>query len=172
MAAGPFAQGDALDVNSNRVTVLANNQAPGSTYLGRYLTVGDLNGDGIAEIVGAFGGGTRRLAIWNGAQTLSVAPNSIIGNPTGTTGMVEMSEDGACDLTGDGRAELLGGGQNHAFMWYGEANFPTSGIPDRDYNLGVGDKDKPVCVGDVNGDGKPDMAIVIKGGSGNIQLRY
>ena len=82
-------------------------------------------------------------------------------------------EDGACDINGDGRYELMSGSTNRVFLWHGAQTLAAiSEQPNLIYDVGIGDWDKLICAGDLNADDKPDLAIVVRGSSGKVTVRY
>ncbi|MBN9519940.1 VCBS repeat-containing protein [bacterium] len=125
---------------------------------------GDVNGDGIADTIVVTGPGTPiRFAVVSGADntTLLVPPTAPFAGSEGFTGGGFVSSG---DLDGDGRAEVVvspdqgGGPRVTIFSLVGgdalavRANF--LGIDDASFRGGA-----RTAVGDVNGDGRPDVAV-------------
>lgn len=85
---------------------------------GLNVAIGDLNGDGFAEIVvGADTGGAPRLAVYDGGSVVGNAPRELadfFSGPTTDRGGVRVA---VRDVGGDGFAELItGGGPGSAAM--------------------------------------------------------
>ncbi|MBN9517621.1 VCBS repeat-containing protein, partial [bacterium] len=128
----------------------------------------DLNNDGIADVVAVTGPGTAlRVAVLNGADgSVLVAPFDPFGGDFPGGGYVA-----AADLDGDGRAEFVvtpdqGGGPRVTIFGMGadsrttvRANF--LGIDDANFRGGA-----RAAVGDVNGDGTPDVVVAAGFGGG------
>ncbi|MBN9523164.1 VCBS repeat-containing protein, partial [bacterium] len=141
----------------------------GTTTANVRTAVGDVNGDGIDDTILVTGPGVPiRVAVVSGADnaTLLVAPF----NPY----MDEFSGGGfvaAGDFNGDGRAEFVltpdqGGGPRvvvYARDPAGTATVRASflGIDDANFRGGA-----RAAVGDVNGDGRPDLIVAAGFGGG------
>ncbi|WP_395612630.1 FG-GAP-like repeat-containing protein, partial [Allosphingosinicella sp.] len=145
------------------------------------ITVGDFNNDGLVDIV-AFNQGLKAGG-GNGTVTLLLnTGNGTFGAPTDifTSGTVQPYEGVAYDLNGDGNMDLVFANYTVSdgltvMLGNGNGTFaaPTS------YATG-GDADS-VSVGDVNGDGRPDLiasngagssvAVFVGNGDGTFQSR-
>jgi len=182
-------------------------------YASGTVAVGDINGDGINDVVtlGQLGdvtsaqlllvligradgtlsapqvlslntvwncGAINALALgdFNGDGRMDVAVSSIFCD----TGILFQQADGqlsstafrlgyatsslaAADLDGDGRTDLVGVGNSaEAYVWIQGAD-GRFGLPQRP---GLFSAARQVVVGDVNGDGRPDLVVTMQGSSG------
>ncbi|HTK74074.1 MAG TPA: FG-GAP-like repeat-containing protein [Gemmataceae bacterium] len=135
-----------------------------STFTGGvYLAVGDLNGDGKAEIITGTGvGGGPVVKVWDGGsgQLLHVFAAY---DPTFRGGVTVA----AADVTGDGRADIITGtgpgGGPHVNVFDGTslALYRQFMAFDSGFRGGV-----TVAAGDVNGDGRADVVTGAGPGGG------
>jgi hypothetical protein len=161
-----------IDTGSNLNVMLGKGdgkfQTPITTYIGtsnffpEAIAVGDFNGDHLLDVavwaLNATTGNTQvNIYLGNGAGGFTVggvynAPNSNTFNP-GPNSIV------SADLNGDGKLDLVGLTLlNGAFVFLGngDGSFQTP------VNYGTGTTNgccSGLAVGDLNGDGKPDLAI-------------
>ncbi len=129
-----------------RVDLMAGVQSP-------YVAIGDMNGDGRPDLVVANTGS-------NGITVLLGNGNGSFAPPINTGVGVSINCVAIGDINGDGRADLAA------------ANFTTVVNPNVRVLLGNGDgtfagavsysvasRNLAVAMGDLNGDGKPDLAV-------------
>jgi len=133
---------------------------PGSTF----VAIGDLNADGKPDLVTANGGGYPSYG-----STVSV----LLGNGNGTFGARADFSTGygptsvaIGDLNGDGKPDLAvaNGG---AYPWFGNTVSILLGNGNGtfagDAQFGTGRNPRSVAIGDLNGDGKPDLVTANSG---------
>lgn len=124
----------------------------------RSVGVLDYDADGMLDVViteDRFSGGSSRL-LRNGGDFAFSDVTEEAGLPEDVHGLGVA----AADLTGDGYPEILVGGSNRLFVHQGDGTFSEQ--PDAIAAWPVhGDEDDPagVAVGDVDGDGRPDVVI-------------
>jgi len=127
----------------------------------RSVAIGDLNGDGKPD-----------LAVANnssGTETPFSTASVLLGNGNGTFGAKTDYEVGLGstsvaigDLNGDGKPDLAVSNAGYAYPGHtvsvllgnGDGTFGER----NDY--GVGDRPRSVAIGDLDGDGRPDLAVV------------
>lgn len=157
--------GDPTMATDGSVTVLLGNgdgtfQLSGSYDSGGWdtmgLAVGDVNGDGIPDVVvangtGAGGGGSGNVAVLLGVGSGTFSP--FVAYPVGD---ILPTSVAIGDINGDGKPDLVVGSQTTAdvLLGNGDGTFQTAVI----YSSGgVG---ATAAIADVNGDGKPDIELV------------
>ena len=163
--AGEYALG-----TDNKLTIQGNPISPFAGFTGDVRgATGDVNGDGVPEIILVTGPGTPvRYAVINGAdRSVLVAPNSpFLGSESFTGGGFVA----AGDVDGDGKAEWVitpdqGGGPRVTVIGFNgtgvivKANF--LGIDDVNFRGGA-----RAALGDVNGDGVLDLSVAAGFGGG------
>ena len=153
---------------SGALTPAASTFAPFPGFAGAVRSAtGDVTGDGVADIIlGTGPGGGSRVRILDGKTYSDVVPQ-FTAFESGFTGGVYLA---AGDFDGDGRAEVLvtpdqGGGPRVRMLAVanGQAS-PVAdffGIDDPNFRGGA-----RVAVGDVNGDGTPDLVVAAGFGGG------
>ena len=127
------------------------------------VAIGDLNGDGRPDLVTAnngvsgdsdeYVGATASVLLGNGDGTF--APRTDFG-PVGTS--ASPSSVAIADLNGDGRLDLAvalwGWGWGLVLLGNGDGTFATSS----DLGFDTGLRPQSVAIGDLNADGRPDVA--------------
>jgi len=136
----------------------------GATYKGEVrVATGDVTGDGVPDLITAPGPGSAPVVkVFDAVSGVEVM--SVMAFEASFTGGVFVS---AGDLDGDGRAEIVvspdqsGGPRVVVFSSRGRLLASFLGIDDENFRGGV-----RVAVGDVNGDGTPDVVVAAGFGGG------
>ena len=155
--------GDLLYQDNN--AVLSTDAAP------RGLAVGDLNGDGLPDIVvtnelDGTADGDLTIFLATGPAYTGSGPGGAYANAPLTleTGR-QPSSVAIGDLNGDGRPDLavtnLFDGTVTLFLKNATGSDYTAQTP---LNIGAGSGPTAVAIGDLNGDGRPDLAVADGGG--------
>jgi hypothetical protein len=126
--------------------------------------VGDVNGDGRADIVG-FGDTFVFVSFGNTNGTFSAPIASYPGFTKNVGGWTDNNNYPRVvgDVNGDGRADIVGFGDTHVFVSFGNTNgtfgAPIASSPGFTKSLGgwTDNNNYPRVVGDVNGDGRADI---------------
>ena len=134
--------GDGTFSNPAPITLLGN--AP---FL---LSVADLNGDGIDDLVIADGSGFVESYLGSASGTFTPAPQSAALSPTAMV---------VADVTGDGKPDLIT--QVGVYSGNGDGTFSAS--PVFQFPASSGNNATGISVGDLNGDGLPDIGIIASG---------
>jgi hypothetical protein len=127
--------------------------SPGTASVFINPVIGDVNGDGRPEIIlptVTYSGGTPYLTI--NVLTNEGAPIRAWTTPDSeTSGIVALA-----DLDSDGIPEIIASAGTHVYAWKGDGTL----LPGWPASLGAGNYGGPVAVGDVAGDGYPDVVVV------------
>jgi hypothetical protein len=163
--------------DSDYVAILLGNGSGGFTVsgipAGQYpvsIVVGDFNGDGIPDL--AVGGGqnadTLTILLGNGDGSFTAAKNSPITMSVGTFDNPDGIRLG--DFNGDGKMDLAvaGGGNPAVTILLGNGNGTFSNATNSPVTLNS--TALALSVGDFNGDGIADLAVVVGSTPGTMAI--
>ena len=160
----------------NVVVLLGNGdgtfQSPQSYISGgnsSFVAVGDFNGDGIPDLVVVntsfgFGAGTVGVLLGNGDGTFQAALTTAAGNGPNCVAVGDFNGDGKLDIvttnfaaSGDRYQTDIVENDVRVFLGNGDGTFQPAQV----YAVDAPDSHPTfVAVGDVNGDGIPDLAVI------------
>jgi len=127
------------------------------------VAVGDVDGDGLLDVVGANEGGDSLSIFLQGAGGLPILPDAALSSSTGPTGprsieILDADADGDLDV-----ASIQSAGDVRVFLWDAAlgAHLPTELV------LGEGSLTLPrsSVASDVDGDGRTDLLVANSGAS-------
>ncbi len=148
-------------------SVLATNEPFGPAFRGGVrVAAGDVNGDGVADIIASTGFGGRDVRVTSGIST-TVLHDLHIGGAQYKGGVFVA----AADITGDGNADIIAGrdrGRTIIETFNGTTGAPIGTITPfaPGYSLGV-----RVAAADVNSDGIADI-IAASGGRNQSKVKF
>jgi FG-GAP-like repeat len=137
----------AVLLNMGGGTFVAANYPAGASPLS--VAMADLNGDGKADLAVASGTGVSVL-LNNG--------NGTFGAPAGYGSGTSPFSVAAGDLNGDGKIDLAVGGLDHASVLLNLGNGTFAAAVNYSYAWTSFNGSGLVVIGDLNGDGRPDLA--------------
>jgi len=127
--------------------------SPGTASVFINPVIGDVNGDGRPEII------LPTVTYFSGTPylTINILTNEGVPIRSWTTPDPMTSQIVAlADLDGDGIPEIIASAGTNVYVWKGDGTL----LPGWPASLGAGNNGGPVAVGDVAGDGFPDVALV------------
>ena len=152
--------------NPNGLSVLLQNGSgqflPATNYstgnVVNSVAIGDVNGDGRADLIVAGSGGISILLQDSASPGTFTAAGTV--SMTGSASSVAVS-----DVNGDGVPDLVATNGANVFVFLGNASAPGSFLPAVTYS--AGQQPIYVVVADLNGDGKADIAVADLGSPSN-----
>jgi hypothetical protein len=167
--------------DGNNITILLGNGNGGFTAQqaqlnapSQSLAVGDVNGDGIPDLITMGPAGDIRVFLGNGSggfTQLGQAFNvpGFIAN-TMTVGLADFNLDGKPDIVVVGNVNVNStvAGVAHIFLGNGDGTFPATPLESVVATPGnaLGTNPAAVAIGDFNGDGIPDLVVLARAASG------
>ncbi len=169
-------------IYANSLTIFRNTSTPGSISFGpgkdlgtgvfpRQVVIADLNGDGKNDLAAANSG-----SISTSSNTISVFKNTSIGSTITFDNKVDLQAGtnpkaiAAGDLDGDGKPELVVANSDDASVSVFPNNNTGSDISfSSKIDYAAGKLPCDIAIGDVDGDGKPDLAVANQS-SGTISV--
>ncbi|MBO6934973.1 MAG: VCBS repeat-containing protein [Deltaproteobacteria bacterium] len=117
---------------------------------------GDVDGDGYADVIVGDADGESASIHYGSATGLGTTGTPIPGSHPAGFG---RSVAGACDVDADGYADVIVGADGAARVFYGSESGPSTSATLNPGPESDGFGAAVACVGDVNGDGHPDVAV-------------
>ncbi len=139
------------------------------------VAIGDLDGDGKADLVSANSGNNNISVFRNTSTAGAITTTSFNGNVDFSTGAGSTPYSVAIgDLDGDGKLDIAvaNGTANTVSVF---RNTSTSGVISSAsfaarVDFTTGSDARSVVIGDLDGDGKPDLTVANSGGSGTVSI--
>ncbi|VTR97992.1 FG-GAP-like repeat-containing protein [Tuwongella immobilis] len=161
LVSGPPGQLQQYRYDADGNATLETNTLPLEPFNGPIrAAAADIDGDGVADqVIGTGPVGGSRIRIISGATGADIVPSFSVFESSFTGGIFLA----AADLDNDGRAEIIvtpdvGGGGRVVIL-----SILNGAVQQRDNFFGIDDPDfrggARVAVGDINGDGRPDVVI-------------
>ncbi|TAG97791.1 MAG: VCBS repeat-containing protein [Sphingobacteriales bacterium] len=160
----------AVAIGSDRVSVFRNTSTPGSVSFAnkvdfttpRSVAIGDLDGDGKPDLCTANAGSNSVSVLRNTSSSGSITTSSFAAKVDFATGSLPRSV-AIGDLDGDGKPDLCtaNAGSNSVSVLHNTSTLgsiaASSFAAEVDFTTGT--QPESVAIGDLDGDGKPDLAV-------------
>jgi len=164
------------NIASNTVSVLLNTSTSGSITTGSFaarvdfatgvtpysVAIGDLDGDGKPDLAVANENDNTVSVLRNTSTSGSITTGSFAARVDFVTGTTSYSV-AIGDLDGDGKPDLVVANQNSntvsVYRNTATSGSITTGSFSAKVDFATGTKPYSVAIGDLNGDGKPDLAV-------------
>ncbi|HYE66886.1 MAG TPA: FG-GAP-like repeat-containing protein, partial [Pyrinomonadaceae bacterium] len=167
VAVGDFNEDSKSDLvvangSSSTVSILLGNGVGGfgpatNFFVGsnpQSVAVGDFNSDGADDVAVANStSNTLSILLGNGAGNLNFATNFAVGNNPTFIALSDFNSDGKLDVALATSSSFSGNGFVSILLGDGEGAFASL------TDFAVGSGPSSIAVGDLNGDGKPDLAV-------------
>src|SRR5207248_3078866 len=121
-----------------------------------FVAVGDFDGDGKLDLaVANFNSANVSVLLGKGDGTFQAPNNFVVGTEPISVAVGDFNGDGILDLATANGIDFGGGSNNvSVLLGKGDGSFQPA------MNLAAGSNPHSVAVGDFNGDGKLDLAVV------------
>jgi hypothetical protein len=141
---------------------------PGTGNSHENCAIGDLDGDGKLDVVIANGIASSTVSVFRNSST--VGNISFASKINFSTGSAPLSV-AIGDLTGDGRPDIIvaNNGSDSVSIFRNVSN-PGNILFDTKTSLYSGTNPFGIAVGDIDGDGKPDIAVTSQGSSSSLSV--
>jgi hypothetical protein len=135
-----------------------------------FPTLVDLDGDGDLDALVGHGGGVVVAYENTGSASSPAWTRREAWDPPGDVG--SRAAPAARDLDGDGKVDLLVGSSGGAVVAFKNTGGPGGPVWERNaaWDFAAGDEESRPALADVDGDGKPDLAIGTAGGGITVYL--
>ncbi|MEG4090962.1 DUF4347 domain-containing protein, partial [Microcoleus sp. Pol12B4] len=176
--------GQVLNSGGSGISILLNTTATGATTptfatnvdfttggFPRSVSIGDFNGDGKPDLATDSSGSNTASILLNTTATNATTP-TFATNVDFTTGTTPMSVS-IGDINGDGKPDLALANRNSAsasILLNTTATNATTPTFATKVDFTTGTTPYSVSIGDINGDGKPDLATTNQNGSNTASI--
>jgi 6-phosphogluconolactonase (cycloisomerase 2 family) len=175
------------NLSSITVSVLRNTGSSGSIAAGSFaakvdfttgtgptsVAIGDLDGDGKPDLAVANYNSNSVSVYRNTSSSGSIAAGSFAAKVDFTTGSSRPSSVAIGDLDGDGKPDLVVANDNSSTVSVYRNTSSSGSIAAGSFaakvDFATGTNPTSVAIGDLDGDGKPDLAVA-NYGSGNVSV--
>lgn len=177
ITAGDFNGDGKLDLavasfTANVVSVLLNTTATGasapsfaphvdvSIISPTRVAVGDLDGDGKLDLAVVQENSNAIQVFLNKTGSGAAAPSFAEANVLGTA--IGLYSVAIGDLNGDGRPDIVAGASTNVLVFLNETQSAGSALRFANHvDFAVAGRPRSVAIGDINADGKPDIAVAV-----------